>query len=63
MPFSHALYSSLHIYNLNPIQDGSFWGCSEMWGEVQKGTLPKICYTYPAMIKLGTIIPELKKVQ
>ena len=31
---------------------------------VQKGSfLPKICHTYPAMMKLGTVIPYLKKIQ
>ena len=28
----------------------------------QKG-LPKICHTYPAMVKLGTVISYLKKIQ
>ena len=27
----------------------------------RKGPLPKICQTYPAMMKLGTAIPYLKK--
>ena len=25
--------------------------------------LPKICYTYPTMMKLGAVIPYLKKIQ
>ena len=25
--------------------------------------LPKICYTYPAIIKLGTVMPYLRKIQ
>ena len=25
--------------------------------------LPKICHTYPSMVKLGTVIPYLKKIQ
>ena len=25
--------------------------------------LPKICDTYPAMMKLGTVIPDLEKIQ
>ena len=30
---------------------------------VQKGhPLPKICHTYPTMMKLGTFIPYLKKI-
>ena len=29
---------------------------------VKKLTLPKICHTYPAMMKLGTVIPYLKKI-
>ena len=34
-------------------------------GEVQKAPLPfpKICHTYPAMMKLGTVIPYPKKIQ
>ena len=29
----------------------------------QKGPLPEICHTYPTMMKLGTVIPHLKKIQ
>ena len=32
-------------------------------GGEQKGPLPKICLTYPTMMKLGTVIPYLKKIQ
>ena len=32
-------------------------------GGIQKGLLPKICHTYPTMIKLGTVIPYPKKIQ
>ena len=32
-------------------------------GGVQKGPLPKTCHTYPTMMKLGTVIPYLKKIQ
>ena len=47
---------------LNSIQDGHFRGCSLMG--VQTGPpSPKICHTYPTMIKLGTVIPYLKKIQ
>ena len=46
---------------INPIQGGLFGGCSQMGG--QKGPLPKICHTYPTMMKLGTVIPYLKKIQ
>ena len=35
----------------NPIQDGSFRGCS--W----------IYHTYPSVMKLGTVIPYLKKTE
>ena len=47
---------------LNPIQDGHFRGCSWMEGS-KKAPLPKICHTYPTMIKLGTVVPYLKKIQ
>ena len=50
--------------NLNPIQDGPFWGCSQMGdGGAKRRFLPKICQTYPTIMKLGTIVPYLKKIQ
>ena len=36
-------YSS---FDVNPIQDGHFWGCSRMGGK--KVRLPNICHTYPS---------------
>ena len=47
---------------LNPIQGGLFRGCSRMGGG-EKASLPEICHTYPTMVKLGTVIPYLKKIQ
>ena len=38
-----------------------FLGCSQMRGA--KRPLPKIRRTYPPMMKLGTVIPCLKKIQ
>ena len=32
-------------------------------GGGQKGPLPKTYYTYPTIMKLGTVIPYLKKIQ
>ena len=45
----------------NPIQDGPFWGCSPMASK--KAPIPKIYHTYPTVMKLGTVIPYLKKIQ
>ena len=47
---------------INPTQDGLFWGCSLMGG-AKRSTFPKICHTYLTMMKLGTVIPFLKKIQ
>ena len=45
-----------------PIQDGSLRGSSRMgWGK--KVPIPKICQTYPTMMKLGTVTSYLKKFQ
>ena len=41
---------------INPIQDAHGWGD-------KKGHLPKICHTYPAMMKFGTVITYLRKTQ
>ena len=55
---------SCRWYYFNPIQDGHFRGCWRMGGEGGKRSpLPKICHTYPTMIKLDTVIPYLKKIQ
>ena len=32
-------------------------------GAAKKASLPKICYTYPTMMKLGRVLPYLKKIQ
>ena len=55
-------YNGFYYSYINPIQDGPFRDCSWIGGG-QKGPLPKICHTYPAMMKLGTVIPYLKKIQ
>ena len=47
---------------INPIQDGPFRDCSRMGGAKRSAVL-KICHTYPAMVKLVTLIPHLKKIQ
>ena len=39
-----------------------FSGATYGYGE-QKAPLPKICHTYPTIMKLGTVIPYLKKFQ
>ena len=46
---------------LHPIQDGPFRDCS--WMGSKKAHLPKICHTHPIMMKLGTVIPYLMKIQ
>ena len=40
------------------------FGDAHVWGWRQKGPLfPKKCHTYPTMMKLGTVVPYLKKIQ
>ena len=64
MVFTLNVYGkcSTHLL-LSPIQDGHFRDCSRMWRGGKKAALPKICHTYPTMMKLGTVIPYLKKIQ
>ena len=47
---------------INSIQMG-FFGAAHGWGGEQKAPLPKICHIYSTMMKLGTVIPYLKKIQ
>ena len=39
------------------------FGTAHGWGVVKKVPLPKICHTYPTMMKLSTFVPYLKKIQ
>ena len=42
------------------------FGAGHGWrggGGAKSSPLPKICHTYPTMMKLGTVIPYLKKIQ
>ena len=45
--------------HLNPIQDGLFQGCLQMGAlfapPPPPPILPKICHTYPTMMKLCTV--------
>ena len=43
-----------------------FFGADHGWGGTGRGKkapLPKICHKYPKMMKRGTVIPYLKKIQ
>ena len=48
----HLILVSFNI--INPIQDGLFWGCSQMGG-TKRAPVLKFCHTYPTMMKLGTV--------
>ena len=58
-PSSFELIKDLHS---NPSQDGPFRGCSQM-GRTKRSPLSEICQAYPALMKLGTVIPYLNKIQ
>ena len=47
---------TLTLFRMGLFGDAHGWRC-------QKGPLPKICDTYPTMMKLDTVIPYLKKIQ
>ena len=59
--FHIKYYVFINYYFFNPIEDGIFWGWSRMeewWGRTP---ISKICDTYLTIMKLGTVIPSLKK--
>ena len=39
------------------------FGAAHGWAGLKRPRLPKICHTYPTMMKLGKVIPCLKKIQ
>ena len=40
-----------------------FFGAAHGWQGLFGPLLPKICHTYRTMMKLGTVIPYLRKIQ
>ena len=40
-----------------------FFGAAHGWSGAFWSPLPKICHTYPTIMKLGTVIPYLRKTQ
>ena len=50
---------------LDPIQDGPFSGLLMNKGEQPPPPLPisKTCHIYPTIMRLGTVLPYLKKIQ
>ena len=60
-----SMDANIHPRLLN-FREGPQWNISGLLtdGEGLFGPpLPKICHTYPAMMKLGTVIPYLRKTQ
>ena len=39
------------------------FGAAHGMGEAENAPLPKICHTYPTMLKLGTVMSYLKKIK
>ena len=63
MRIIYFVKEKVFIY-FNLIQNGLFRGCSQI-GETKKTppSLPKICCTYHTIMKLGTLIHYLKRIQ
>ena len=57
--------TKIFVKYVNPIQDGPFRGCSRMRGKEGAKSTPfsQICFTYAIIMKLGTVISYLKKIQ
>ena len=47
----------------NPILDGRFRAAHGWGGGAKEATLPKICDTYPIMMKTCTVIPYLEEIR
>ena len=62
---NHQFFSSfpcfifLTLFRMGVFGAAHGWG----WGGGPKGSLPKICHTYPTMMELGTAKPYLRKIQ
>ena len=55
----------LHVSGILTLFRMGFFGAAEEWegGQIPPPPLLKICHTYPAMMKIGTVISYPKKIQ
>ena len=61
-------FPAMQTKGFNPIQDGLFSGlltdgAASLGGGLYGEGPPKIRHTYPTIMKLGTVIPYLRKIQ
>ena len=61
--FYLKLRTHIVAFDVNPVKDGRFWDCSRIGEWEQKAPLHRISHTYPTMMKLGTVLPYIKKIQ
>ena len=62
----YNMSKKINFNNLTCYSPYSEWAFLELLidgGRGKKSPLPKICHTYPTMMKLGALIPYLKKIQ
>ena len=56
-------WQSVHKWHLLTLFRMGIFGAAHGWGGQKGHPLPKICHTYPTVMKLGAVIPCLKKIQ
>ena len=61
--FSISFLSTLNTLKLTLFRMGIFGAALGWGGGAKRPPLPKICHTYPTMMKLGIVISYLKKIQ
>ena len=61
----YVIWTKCITSSFNPFQDRLFRGCSWMGGggRGQEAPIAKICPTCPTIMKLGAVIPYLKKIR
>ena len=62
MQLSHSDIQNKNL-TFNSIQDGLLAGLLTDGRGKKVSPIPKICHTYTAMMKLGTVIPYLRRIQ
>ena len=58
---NYMSYINYRTYVFNPIQDGLFWGCSQMGGGPFWPPLPKIRHTNPTIMKVILYLRMIQK--
>ena len=59
----NSMFNTLNLFRIDLFGSADWWGGGAKERGAKRFPLPKICHKYSAMMKLGTVLPYLMKIQ